>query len=156
TEGDKVRVNTFSSKRGSILDKYGNPLAQDGTINTIGIYPAKFNLSNIDTKVTEVANILDISEDNIKNKLNQNTNPEQFIPLVDILQSDTKVTNLINREGDGIVIKPKSGRVYNGGEAFGRLVGYVGSITSEELAANKGKGYSDTSLIGKAGLEQVY
>lgn len=153
---DKVRVNTFNSKRGSILDKDGNPLAQDGTINTIGVYPAKFNLSNIDAKITEIANILDISEENIKSKLDQNTNPEQFIPLVDILQSDPKVTNLINRESEGIVIKPKSGRVYNGGEAFGRLVGYICSITAEELEANKGKGYSDTSLIGKAGLEQVY
>ncbi|MDZ5017041.1 penicillin-binding transpeptidase domain-containing protein, partial [Clostridium perfringens] len=58
---DKVRVNTSLSKRGSILDKDGNPLAQDGVIKTIGIYPAKFNLSNVDAKVTEIANILDIS-----------------------------------------------------------------------------------------------
>ncbi|MDZ7542920.1 penicillin-binding transpeptidase domain-containing protein, partial [Clostridium perfringens] len=59
-------------------------------------------------------------------------------------------------DDEGILIKQKSGRVYTGGEAFGRLIGYIGSITAEELESNKGKGYSDTSLIGKAGLEQVY
>lgn len=156
TKDDKVRVNTILSKRGSILDKDGNPLAQDGTINTIGLHPAKFNLSDIDTKITEIANILDISEENIKSKLDANTNPEQFIPLVDILQSDAKVPKLANREDEGILIQPKAGRVYTGGEAFGRLIGYIGSITAEELEANKDKDYHDTSIIGKAGLEQVY
>ena len=156
TKDDKVRVDTAPSKRGSILDKDGNPLAQDGLLNTIGIYPAKFNLSNIDTKITEIANILDISEENIKTKLEQNTNPEHFIPLVDILPSDSKVSKLSNREEEGILIYEKIGRVYNSDEAFGRLIGYVGSITAEELEDNKDKGYTDTSLIGKAGLEQVY
>ena len=156
TKDDKVRISTIPSKRGSILDKDGNPLAQDGTINTIGIYPAKFNSSDIDAKITEIANILDISEENIKNKLEANTNPEQLIPLVDILQNDPKVLKLINRDNEGILIQPKSGRVYAGGEAFGRLIGYIGSITAEELEANKDKDYHDTSLIGKAGLEQVY
>lgn len=156
TKDDKVRISTIPSKRGSILDKDGNPLAKDGTINTIGIYPAKFNSSDIDTKITEIANILDISEENIKNKLEANTNPEQLIPLVDILQNDPKILKLINRDDEGILIQPKSGRVYAGGEAFGRLIGYIGSITAEELEANKDKDYHDTSLIGKAGLEQVY
>ena len=156
TKDDKVRVNTFASKRGSILDKDGTPLAQDGLLNTIGIYPAKFNLANVDTKITEIANILDISEENIKAKLEQNTNPEHFIPLVDILPSDSKTSKLSTRAEEGILIYEKVGRVYISDEAFGRLIGYVGSITAEELETNKYKGYTDTSLIGKAGLEQVY
>ncbi|WP_418223060.1 penicillin-binding transpeptidase domain-containing protein [Clostridium isatidis] len=153
---DKVWVNTVPAKRGSILDKDGNPLAQDGILNTVGIYPAKFNKGDIDAKITEIASTLDISEDNIKTKLNENTNPEHFIPLVDILPEDTKLSNLKNREEEGILIREKEGRVYKGGEAFGRLIGYIGNITAEELEANKGKGYHDTSLIGKAGLEQVF
>ena len=76
--------------------------------------------------------------------------------MVDILQNDPKILKLINRDDEGILIQPKSGRVYAGGEAFGRLIGYIGSITAEELEANKDKDYHDTSLIGKAGLEQVY
>jgi penicillin-binding protein 3 len=156
TKDDKVRVNTAPSKRGSILDKDGNPLAQDGLLNTIGIYPAKFNLANVDTKITEIANILDISEENIKAKLEQNTNPEHFVPLVDILPSDSKASKLSTRVEEGILIYEKVGRVYISDEAFGRLIGYVGNITAEELETNKDKGYTDTSLIGKAGLEQVY
>lgn len=153
---DKLRVSTTQAKRGNIFDKNGKVLAEDGTIYTVGIYPANFNKSDIESKVTEIANALDISEDNITTKLEANTNPEHFIPLVDILTTDPKIATLKNRDSDGILLKEKIGRIYSGGESFGRLIGYIGSITAEELDANKDNGYNDTSLIGKAGLEQVY
>ncbi|WP_291706732.1 penicillin-binding transpeptidase domain-containing protein [Clostridium sp.] len=153
---DKIRVSTTQAKRGNILDRNGKVLAEDGTIYTVGIYPSNFNKSNIESKITEIANVLDISEDNITTKLEANTNPEHFIPLVDILTTDPKISTLKNRDGDGILLQEKVGRIYYGGESFGRLIGYIGSITAEELEANSDKGYNDTSLIGKAGLEQVY
>ncbi|MCI6692580.1 MAG: penicillin-binding transpeptidase domain-containing protein [Clostridium sp.] len=153
---DKVRVSTNQAKRGNILDRNGKILAEDGIIYSVGIYPANFNKSNIEAKVTEIANALDISEDNITTKLQANTNPEHFIPLVDILTTDPRINTLKNRDDDGILLKEKIGRIYYGGEAFGRLIGYIGSITAEELEANSARGYNDTSLIGKAGLEQVY
>lgn len=153
---DKIRVLTTQAKRGNILDRNGKVLAEDGTIYTVGIYPSNFNKSNIEAKITEIANALDISEDNITTKLEANTNPEHFIPLVDILTTDPKISTLKNRDADGILLQEKVGRIYYGGEAFGRLIGYIGSITAEELEANSDNGYNDTSLIGKAGLEQVY
>ncbi len=153
---DKIRVLTTQAKRGNILDRNGKVLAEDGTIYTVGIYPSNFNKSNIESKISEIANALDISEDNITTKLEANTNPEHFISLVDILTTDPKISTLKNRDEDGILLQEKVGRIYYGGEAFGRLVGYIGSITAEELEANSDKGYNDTSLIGKAGLEQVY
>lgn len=153
---DKLRVSITPAKRGDILDKDGQVLATDGSINTVGIYPANFNKSNTQEKVSEIAKVLDISEENITTKLEANTNPEHFIPLVDILPNDPKLNSLHNREEEGIVINSKIGRVYLGGEAFGRLIGYVGNITAEELEANQDKGYNDISIIGKAGLEQIY
>lgn len=153
---DKVRVSTTEAKRGNILDRNGKVLAEDGIIYSVGIYPAKFNNSNIEEKIIEIANTLDISKDNITSKLEANTNPEHFIPLVDILTTDPRINTLKSRDADGILLKEKTGRIYYGGEAFGRLIGYIGNITAEELELNSDKGYSDTSLIGKAGLEQVY
>lgn len=153
---DKVRVSTTQAKRGNIFDRNGNVLAEDGTLITVGIYPANFNKENVESKITEIASALDISEDNITSKLDANTNPEHFVPLVDILPTDSKLSTLKNRDEDGILLYEKIGRVYHGGEALGRLIGYIGSITAEELEANAQKGYNETSLIGKAGLEQVY
>ena len=64
--------------------------------------------------------------------------------------------SLSNKSEDGIIINNKTSRVYYGGEAFGRLIGYVGNITAEELENKSNDGYTSTSLIGKAGIEQVF
>lgn len=155
-EGDKIRVIDDIGNRGRILDRDGNPLAEDGTISVVGIHPAVFDKENRAEKINNIATILDISEETITSKLDANTNPEHFVEIVNISKDDSRLSKLSNRESAGILVKSTEGRVYTGGEAFGRLVGYIGVVTEEDLENNKDKGYSTTSLIGKAGLEQVY
>ncbi|KKI92435.1 hypothetical protein WQ54_09240 [Bacillus sp. SA1-12] len=155
-KGDKVRVRTIKATRGSILDRNGYPLAKDGELKTVGINPAVFDKHNREEKIRELAAVLDIGEENIKKKLDENSNPNYFVPIVDLLPDDEKAAMLQERGEDGIFVNSKNSRVYADHEAFGRLVGYIGSITAEELEKNKEKGYHSTSLLGKAGLEQVY
>lgn len=153
---DKVYVRTTNHSRGKILDRDGNILAEDGTISVVGIHPSKFNNENRNSKITELANTLDISEDTIISKLDANTDPELFVPIVSITTTDEKLQTLTNRNEKGILINTKTSRVYYGGEAFGRLIGYVGAITAEELENKNDYSYTSTSLIGKAGIESVY
>lgn len=155
-KGDKIRVIDHIGSRGKILDRDGNPLAEDGTISVVGIHPSVFDKENREQKIKEMSSILDISEETITTKLEANSNPEHFVEIVNISQNDSKLSKLSGREGAGILINSKGGRVYTGGEAFGRLVGYIGQVTEEDLTNNIDKGYTTTSLIGKAGLEQVY
>lgn len=153
---DKIRVVDDLGSRGKILDRDGKVLAEDGTISVVGIHPAVFDKENKEEKIKNMATILDISEETITTKLNANTNPENFVEIVNISKDDSKLSKLANRDAVGILIQNKDGRVYTGGAAFGRLVGYIGHVTEEDLANNVDKGYTQTSLIGKAGLEQVY
>lgn len=152
--GDKVRIEDNYSKRGSIFDKDGNPLAQDDVVRSVGIHPSKFE-NEKEAKITSMASILDISEDYIREKLAANTNPEHFVPIVDVLQTDFEKLDKLSTI-EGVIVNNKKSRVYSGEEAFGNLIGYVGPITAEELETSKDKGYDATSLIGKAGLEKVY
>lgn len=154
--GDKVKVRTIKASRGSILDRNGHPIAKDGEIKTVGINPEVFDKSNREGKIKELATILDINEERIVKKLEQNKNPKYFVPIVDMMPDNEILNTLQDRGADGIFINNKTSRTYINHKAFGRLLGYVGSITAEELEKNKEKGYSTTSLIGKAGLEQVY
>ncbi|MFD2216878.1 penicillin-binding transpeptidase domain-containing protein [Metabacillus endolithicus] len=154
--GDKVKVRTMKATRGSILDRNGYPLAKDGEIKTVGINPEVFDKSNREGKIKELAAILDINEERIVKKLEQNKNPKYFVPIVDMMPDNEILNTLQERGANGIFINNKTSRTYINHKAFGRLLGYVGSITAEELEKNKEKGYSTTSLIGKAGLEQVY
>ena len=151
---DKVRVDDYYAKRGSILDRNGNFLAQDDMVKSIGIHPSKFENEKV-AKIKSMAAILDISESYIEEQLAANTNPEHLVPIVSVLKYDSeKLNNLSGIEG--VQINNKNSRVYTGGESIGNLIGHVSPITAEELENNKDKGYSQTSLIGKAGIERVY
>lgn len=150
-EGDELRVETLPAERGEIFDKDGKGLAINGPRYKIGIHPEKFSKE----KVNDLARILDIDEEIIQEKLEENTNPEQFLPLVTISTEDkTLLDELLAIEG--ILSQETNDRLYPAGEAFGALTGYINPITAEELdEAEKGE-YHSTSLIGKAGLESVY
>lgn len=56
----------------------------------------------------------------------------------------------------GIDIGQEWERVYEGGEAFSHILGYVGKISAEELEAYEGsaKEYTVDSIVGKTGIEQ--
>lgn len=55
-----------------------------------------------------------------------------------------------------LVFKRTQKRVYDGGEAMSPIVGYLGSISEEQLAKYPDRGYDMNSLIGISGLESVY
>ncbi|MGL5695067.1 MAG: penicillin-binding transpeptidase domain-containing protein [Peptostreptococcaceae bacterium] len=154
TQDDSVRVKTSNGSRGRILDRDGNPLAYNGEVNYINISPTEFS-ENKNENISEMASILDISEETIENKLNQNASSDQAINIVKVSNYEEKKVNRV-KEIPGVMVQKGISRVYAKGEAFGSLLGYIGSITAEELEKNPGKGYTSTSLIGKNGLEQAY
>lgn len=155
-QGDKVGVSIDKGIRGQILDRNGNVLAGNGKVKHVGIYPAKFTDEegiSREEKIEKIALILDIDKSIIDDKLNANTNPDHFVPIVKISESETdKIDELLNIKG--ILINTIDSRVYTNKESLGNLVGYVGNITAEELEKNSG--YNSQSLIGKTGLEKEY
>ncbi|WP_027624541.1 penicillin-binding transpeptidase domain-containing protein [Clostridium lundense] len=152
--GDKVRVETIPAKRGQIYDRTRYGLALNDMVITIGVKPVDFNI-NKEENIKKLAKILDIKPSVIENKLKANSNPEYFVPIVNV--SIDRGDIIGESKGiPGVMQKESESRIYQGGEAIGSLIGYVGDITAEELKKLEGQGYSSTSKIGKRGLEQVY
>lgn len=154
-KGDKIKPVTVSPKRGEIRDRNGSELAINGEVYQIGIIQE--NMDGHDEAVKkELASLLDMSVSEIDQKLNASwVKPNLFVPIKKI--SPTK-EDLLQRlyKLPGVDKQNTEGRVYPFGEATAHLVGYVGSITAEELEKQKGKGYTANSVIGKRGLEQVF
>jgi len=151
---DKVRVNSSKAKRGEIYDKNGKPLAKNSPVYSIGLNPSKF-IKNKEVNIAQLAKVLDIDPAFIDKKLKANSNPDQFVPIVNISISEkSKAAEATKIEG--VFYQQPPGRIYPGGEAFGSLIGFIGPITAEELEKVKNEGYNSTSVIGKAGLEQVH
>ncbi len=150
-QGDKIRVKIINGKRGNILDKDNNLLAYNGEANYVNIDPNLFKTESI----SDLAKVLDISEEYIEKKIESNTNKNYAINLVKVSKYEVdKVEKALNIEG--VTSQVINSRVYAEGEAFGSLLGYIGNITAEELEKKSDKGYTASSQIGKNGLEQVY
>lgn len=147
---DGIRVTTQDSKRGSILDRNGIVLAEDGEATTVGIVPGK--LSGKDELET-LTKRLDISIDAINTALGASwVRNDLFVPIKTISNdSNIKLDDL-----PGVMTQTSITRVYPYKEVCAHLTGYVQTINAEELEAHKGKGYDSNSIIGKTGLETIY
>ena len=153
-EGDKIGLSETQAKRGEIQDRNGQPLAMNGMVYEVGIVPRNMGEQR-DEVISQVASLLDLSVEQINNKLNASwVKPELFVPIIKIPLDNrdlvAEVTGLA-----GVQSKQVEARVYPLKENTAHLIGYVGPITAEELEELKGKGYNNHDLIGKRGLEQV-
>ncbi len=154
-EDYKVRVETLSGKRGSILDKNGNALAYDGTISQVGIVPGKLG-DNREENISKISELTGVSVETINNYLSASyVKDDTFVPVRKVAKDDTELKEQL-LQIPGILINDAEGRVYTLGEEAGHLIGYVQTINAEELEEYADKGYSSTSLIGKSGLELAY
>ena len=152
---DKVRVSTIESKRGEILDRNGNKLAENGSISSIGIVPGKLS-ENKEQDIQKISELTGVSVDYINNQLSQSwVTDDTFVPIKKVSTSETNLKEQL-LQISGIQINSTNARVYPLGNETAHLIGYVQTINAEELEQNAGKGYSSTSLIGKAGLEAAY
>ena len=54
----------------------------------------------------------------------------------------------------GVYVQAEPIRYYPNGETFAHIVGYVGNINNEELTLLKDKGYTESNILGKLGIEK--
>ena len=152
---DKVRVSTLSAKRGEILDRNGEKLAENGNISSVGIVPGKLG-ENKEESISKISELTGVSTDYINTQISASyVKDDTFVPIKKISANNTEIKNRL-LEISGIKITSVDARVYPLGEEAAHLIGYVQAISAEELKQKEGKGYSSSSIIGKAGLEQAY
>ena len=151
----KIRVQTLEGTRGKILDRNDVVLAGKQTASSIGLVPGKMG-ENKEEDIAKIATLLDISEETIQKALSASyVKEDTFVPLKTVQKKEQELKNQL-LEISGIKIIDTTARVYPLGEATAHLLGYVQTISAEELKENANKGYTSTSLIGKTGLEKIY
>ena len=65
--------------------------------------------------------------------------------------------DILDRNGNVLATNNENGeREYPYGEIAAHLVGYVRGISADELEAHEGEGYTESSIIGKTGLELAF
>lgn len=152
---DKVRVKTVEAKRGQILDRNRRMLAGFGEVSSVGLVPGKMN-DEIDEDIQKIAELLDVSAESIDKSLGASwVKNDTFVPVKKVSVDNQEVKQQL-LEIPGIKITKVTERVYPYAEAIAHLIGYVQNVTAEDIEKNPDKGYSSTSVIGKAGLEKQF
>ena len=152
---DKVRIKTISAARGEIYDRNDNLLAGGGTALSVGIVPEKLGDSK-EESINQIAELLGVTAETINKSLSAGwVKSDSFVPIKKIAKDETELKEKL-LQISGVKITTSKERAYPLGEAAAHLTGYVQNITAEELKENQGKGYTNNSVIGKAGLEKQY
>lgn len=161
---DKVKISTTQANRGEILDRNGRILAGKGVASSVGIVPGK--LEDRDEAIQQIAELLEIEPEVIEKKLSAKwVKEDSFVPIKTIpkvaeielmkIEPDEEVLKENERQKKlleilGVMISDTEVREYPLGEAAAHLVGYVQSVTAEDLENHAGEGYTANS--GMEGL----
>lgn len=153
SDDNSISVTTLKASRGSILDRNGEAIAQDGTVYEVGFVAGEESGSSY----KDLADVLDISQDTITNAMEaQWVQDGLYVPVKTISASDYEKLKEKLSAIQGIQIQATSGRVYPYGEICAHLSGYVQKASAEDLEKYADKGYTEDTWIGKSGLEAAY
>ncbi len=138
SEENRARMLTIQAPRGTIRDRYGEPLANDvvKSVLVAADSTVSYNLSPLIGSPTMVE-------------------PARGgIVVRDLTGTQVAVFEESRHLFPGLRREGELARRYPGGEAFSHVVGYLGEISREELAQRRSCRQGD--LVGQSGIEKVH
>ncbi len=157
-----MRLIPETASRGEITDKNGQVLVTNRPVFNLSLdYLGLNDEEGYDEIIKKLVAILDdpeITFDNIKNAIKSQSN-RLFEPIIIKRDISIELVTAIEehrRELPGVSIITQPQRSYNYGSLAGHLLGYVHSITKEELEQSGFEDYGLGDLVGKTGIEKTY
>lgn len=153
TQNDRVRVSEDEAIRGQILDRNGKILAGQGEAYSVGLVRGKLNGEN---DYDQLAELLGLTKESIQKTMSASwIQDDSFVPLTTIPSTDTQLENQL-LQIPGVQLNTVEVRTYPYGEVTSHLTGYMQQVTAEDLEKHQGEGYTETSMIGRSGIEAAY
>ena len=153
SEAQGINRITRSPNRGTIYDRYGNPVVGNVPAYSISVTP---NRINAETKV-KLARIMR-TDTNEVNKLIAQYKTNDYTPVRIFRDVDHTVwarLNELHTELPGVDIAEDSKREYAGDIRASHVLGFTGEINDNELG-KMGDYYVPGDVVGKYGLENTW
>lgn len=158
---NRVRLVPIKAPRGEIYDSKGNVLAANELVYTLSLNYT--GLSDRNEAVPRLAELLksaypEITEQFVNEKiaLQEFRLFEPVVILRDIPWELVVQLEEHRQELPGVTVAVEPLRNYPHGALAGHVLGYIHSITPEEIKQQEDYRYSISSLIGKSGIEKQY
>lgn len=158
---NRVRLVPIKAARGEIYDRNGKVLAANELVYTLSLSNTAMN--NQSEVVGRLVSLLkpaypEITAEviNEKIRLQRNRLYEPVVLLRDIPWELVVLLEEHRQELPGVEIEVEPLRTYPQGALAGHVLGYIHSITPDEIDQNQDYKYGLSSLIGKSGVEKQY
>jgi len=153
TANTSVRFTPDPPRRGRILDRSGEPLADNGSILAVGVVPGE--IKDEAALLSALSESLDMSAETIKKRY-QGGQPNWFMPIATRPAADRPDFEARLGSVAGVSLQDRPARVYPLGAAAAHVVGYVAHPSAEDLQKRGSEGLGEADWIGRAGLEASF
>ncbi len=156
SEENRIRDYTIAAPRGIIYDRKGRPLVTNRPSFTVAVLPLELRDPRV--VIQRLASILAVAPEEIKARIDANR-PRPFEPVRVKRDVGPRIVAMLEENRldlPGVIILAEPVRYYLHGKIAAHVLGYLGEIDPDELAARRGEGYKPGDLVGKAGVERAY
>lgn len=156
-EDNRVALNLIAPRRGWIVDKSGEPLAQNRPAYALEIIPSL--VTDLDSTLAAVDSVIPL-DPLVRQQIREqarNARPSAAIPIADDIGWDAYAAfNVELADLAGVVPVRTYVRHYPDGPAFGHVLGYVGRATAEQYRDTRDRLYLHPGFrVGKDGIERT-
>ena len=154
---NQVRLAPISPLRGMILDRNGEPLAENVPSYTLEVIPEK--TENFEQTLETLTPLINLQEEELAAIRNQRQVRKSFESLpIRLWLSEDEIARIALKLPwlPGVSISTRSVRTYPYADLAAHVVGYVARISESEQKKLDTAEYQGTAFIGKNGLEKSY
>lgn len=153
------RSKKIPSQRGEIFDRNGTvPMVLNIDSFAVDVTPGEIPSDQMLTVLSSLSEILQVPVSSLEQKIPlsirrsyQTIEVKANVPYITITHIAERMDEL-----PGVSWHSKPIRNYVESGSISHVLGYVGDITREELKIYYNKGYTNNSILGKAGIEKQY
>jgi penicillin-binding protein 2 len=156
SQGNRFRIEPMPPTRGLIYDRHGIVIAENRPNWELVAIGEQINDLDRTLRSLEELALVDPSErGNLRDLIRSHRGFER-VKLSNLSEEQAATFAVRRHLFSGVDIQEALSRYYPFGEATAHSIGYVGSISTQDLERIERSNYAGTSHIGKTGIERAY
>jgi penicillin-binding protein 2 len=159
-EQNRVLRLPVEAERGTIVDRNGKVLARNLPGFAVTVIPVDLPRAKQADLSRQLGALLSREPADVSKTIDVQRARNPYEPVkISLRPVAREIALLLSERSElfpGVRVEAESIRWYEDAVLYSPLLGYVGPVTEDEFAALREKGYLQTDLIGRTGLESVY
>jgi penicillin-binding protein 2 len=157
SQENRVRTDPIPAARGLVMDRFGEVIASNQPTFQLELIPDE--VPNLKGALARLVRLGLLQHDDVPELIRTIKSRRSFDSVpIRLHLSDEEVARFAVRQYEfpGIDIKPRQARWYPEGPLAVDAMGYVGTISEQDLAHIDSAAYAGTAVIGKTGVEATF